>query len=667
MTVLAEAERAEASASRHPRLRPLPGLDGLRAIAVVAVIVYHLDPSWLPGGYLGVDVFFVISGYLITSLVLTEHRQHGTVDLLRFWRRRARRLLPAVIVMLAVVVTLSACFARDALGRLQPDVPASLLYVMNWRLAFGHDSYVASFGRPPLLQHLWSLAVEEQFYLVWPPVLLLLRRRLRRDAIALVALGGAGVSALLMALLYQPGDPSGVYFPTDTHAFGLLIGCALAASAPPSSMTAAVTVGARRVLDQAGAVALAGLLAGLILLGFDSSATYRGGMLGVDLVSAVAVATAAHPASRIGEVLGHPVLRWVGLRSYSLYLWHWPVFELLRPGSDLPWPVPVVDALRLGLTFAAAEASYRWVEQPWRQGRAGPALRAWLGRIDWWARVAVVAGPLAAVSVLLATAPGPDEPAVLAEGATPAAQDAPGTLTGPTRGRPVPVPPPDRSTTSVTATSPAPATTAPDPIAPPDPLPTDEPILAIGDSVMLAASPALSATFGPAITIDAAVGRQVYSGVARLQAYASAGALARYRTVVIDLGTNGRFTASQFDQIASILAGVPHVVFYDVHAARSWAAPDNTVIFDGVAQHPHQMSVVDWNVAAAAPGLLYPDGVHPDPAGAAMYARLLAQDLDAQAPEPAPTSVSPASIAAGPHRTTASTDSASTAPPAPLG
>ncbi|HET6963683.1 MAG TPA: acyltransferase, partial [Acidimicrobiales bacterium] len=421
MTITAGGPRVEAT--RPVRLRQLPGLDGLRAIAVVAVIVFHLDPHWLPGGYLGVDIFFVISGYLITALLLSEYQRTGHVGLRRFWGRRARRLLPALGVLLLAVVLLAACFARDALAAMRGDVPASIFYVLNWRLLFQHDSYAASFGRPPLLQHLWSLSVEEQFYLLWPPILLVLRRRLSRVQIAGVALAGAVLSGGLMAALFHPGgNPSAVYFGTETHAEGLLLGCALAAAVPPWRMTAAVAPAARRLLERAGMAAMLVVLAGLVVLGFNSSATYRGGMFLVDVATLVVVATVAHPASRLGEALGRQPFRWLGLRSYSLYLWHWPIFEMTRPGPDLSWSTVPDVLLRLALTAAAAELSYRYVERPWRDGRAQFALRVRLASMPRSQLAAVAAAPLALVAVVLATAPGPAEPAVLSEGATAAAR-----------------------------------------------------------------------------------------------------------------------------------------------------------------------------------------------------------------------------------------------------
>jgi peptidoglycan/LPS O-acetylase OafA/YrhL len=623
--------------ARPARLRQLPGLDGLRAIAVIAVIIYHLNPSWLRGGYLGVDVFFVISGYLITSLLLAEWSRSRRVALVAFWRRRARRLLPALAAVLVAVTLMASFAARDGLARLQGDLPASMFYVMNWRLLVHHDSYIASLGRPPLLQHLWSLSVEEQFYLLWPPVLILLRRRLTSGRLALVALSGAGVSALLMAVLFHSGgDPSGVYFGSETHAQGLLIGCALASAIPPWRMAATVPQGARRLLERSGLLGLAVVVAGLATLGFYSPATYRGGMLMVDLATAVVIATVAHPASRLGLALSRQPLRWAGQRSYSLYLWHWPIFEMTRPGIDVGatgWPVLLV---RLALTAGAAEVSYRYIEQPWRTGAAQAAIRKWVANTQPSRVAGALSVPVVVVVAVLATAPGEISPPILLQGATVAARISPQNQRPPTSNEREalqsrgggwsalrPAAPATSLATSLT-------TTAQPPPSPANPVAASEPILAVGDSVLLAASPALSAQFGSQITIDAAVGRQVSAGLQRLAEYRASGALAKYRTVMIDLGTNGAFAPAQFQQLVQLVAGVADVVIYDVHAARPWAATSNATISAGVAAHGSQMHLADWARAALDSSLLYPDGIHPDAAGSRVYSQLLMDSLSGQ-------------------------------------
>ena len=614
----------------HAKLRQLPGLDGLRAFAVLAVIVYHLNPRLLPGGFLGVDVFFVISGYLITALLLGELGRTGGLTLRRFWSRRARRLFPALAILLVAVTLLARLFATDALHRMQVDVVSAVFFVFNWRLVAQHDSYLGSLGRPPLLLHLWSLSVEEQFYLLWPVALLFLRRRVRQGAMVGIALGGAALSALLMAVLFKPGNPSAVYFGTETHAEGLMIGAALAVALPPWRMCSEVTPRARRLLERAGLGALAVVVAGAAFLGFNMPFTYRGGMLIVDLATAVLVATIAHPATRLGPAFARRPWRWLGLRSYSLYLWHWPIFQLIPSPSGGGIDAFLVGILRLLVMGLAADLSFRFVEQPWRTGRA----QAWL-RAAWASRrrrrfTPVLAVPFVTTSLLLATAPAaPYAPAILLEGSTTAARVSPvssiPTVTeqpsiGPWRTTTESVPP----TTSPAVTA-APTTTT-EPAAQYAAPPSDLPILAIGDSVLLAASPALQSVLGPAITVDAQVGRQVGAGLTRLAQYRSSGALSRYHTVLIDLGTNGAFEPAQFAQLLQLVAGVPHVVVFDIHADRPWVQVSNSTITTGVASRPAQTLLADWN-RSAGPALLYSDGIHPNSAGGRVYTQLLVSAL----------------------------------------
>src|SRR5215207_5907483 len=382
----------------------MPGLDGLRALAVIAVLLYHGGLTWIPGGFLGVEVFFVLSGYLITALLLAEWRAHGSVALKGFWLGRARRLLPALYLVLVVTLAYAVVFLPGEVAGLRGDVFAALGYVTNWYLIFGHESYFEAIGRPSLLKHLWSLAVEEQFYLLWPLVVAIAlsvgATRWRRRRVLALALAGAAASALLMALLYRPEmDPSRLYFGTDTRATGLLIGAALAVVWTPelrrtrSRVPSCPTVrcfGLERtwgrfrrqwgwtapvLLDALGLAAL-GTLAFLCLrLGEFDPPLYRGGLASVSLATAALIMALTHPQTRIGStLLGYWLLRWIGVRSYGIYLWHWPVFMVTRPGLDVPldgWPLL---ALRLAVTIVLADLSYRYVETPIRHGVMG---RAW--------------------------------------------------------------------------------------------------------------------------------------------------------------------------------------------------------------------------------------------------------------------------------------------------
>ncbi|HUC13190.1 MAG TPA: acyltransferase, partial [Acidimicrobiales bacterium] len=463
----------------------LPALDGLRGIGIAAVVVYHLDPTWLPGGYLGVDIFFVVSGFLITGLLFDLIGAGGPVGpaLRQFWARRARRLLPALVTFILCVALFASFFARDAIPILRADIPAALGFVANWQLLFHHDSYFESMGRPPLLLHLWSLGVEEQFYLAWPFVVLAVLRFARRPerAMSLVAGTGAAFSAFLMAAFFVPGhDPSSVYYDTFTHSSGLMIGAALAGAVhnrprllkptrPGGLPYSAPGAGPRA---WTGLVSLAGLATLLAIMGANTTFAYRGGIFLASALTGLALLVSLQRGI-VQKALGCRPLRYLGKRSYSLYLWHWPIICLTRPEVDLPisgWPLLLLRVTLIGL---AAEASYKLIEQPFRTGRAQAALRSLSG-----------AGRTAAVSsvglcgvtavVLLAAVNPPPLPASLLIGSTPAAratllplgQGATHGLTGRLAGS---LKPPTSTTAPPASTGPAtaaPGTTAPATTAP---------------------------------------------------------------------------------------------------------------------------------------------------------------------------------------------------------
>ena len=421
----------------------LRGLDGMRAIAVLAVVVYHAGLGGLSGGFLGVEVFFVISGFLITALLLAEHRTTGRIDPIGFWIRRARRLLPALFFLLAATLAFAVLVVPDEIARLRGDAIAAIAYVTNWHLIAGDQSYFESIGRPSLFVHLWSLAIEEQFYLLWPIVLGAVLLAGRRVALVMTVLGAAG-SAMWLALQFDPAsDPSRVYYGTDTRLTGLLVGAALAfVWIPPvptlpslrpglsrrqrrrilASVAEAGRWGSHRLgraLDLAALAALAGLGAFFVLADAFEPFLYQGGLAILAVLTAALVAAVVHPRAHVGRLLEISPLRWVGTRSYSIYLWHWPIFALTRPGLDVPFDAPVTLAIRLAITAVAAEVSYRFVEMPVRRGSLGRGW-AWLRasepasttRARRWS-AAPVAGALAAVlsivlvSVAIATPPPP--------------------------------------------------------------------------------------------------------------------------------------------------------------------------------------------------------------------------------------------------------------------
>lgn len=350
-----------------PRLPYLPALDGLRALAVIAVLFYHAGLRWMPGGFLGVAIFFTISGYLITSLLLAEWRETGRIILKNFWLRRARRLLPALFAVIILVLAYSVLFLPDEVASLRGDAAAAFGYSTNWYLIFSNKSYFETVGRPSMLRHLWSLAVEEQFYVLWPLAFVFAMRRWRERSVLAGVLVVALASAVLMGVLYQPDmDPSRVYYGTDTRAADILIGVALAFVWAPGRSDG---LGARLPLSAIGFTALAALLALCLKISEFDPFLYRGGFALTALITAVLIAASVHRKGRLVQrVLGCGFLRWVGLRSYGIYLWHWPVFMLTRPQLDTTLDGLPLLAVRFALTLILAELSYRLIETPIRSG-----------------------------------------------------------------------------------------------------------------------------------------------------------------------------------------------------------------------------------------------------------------------------------------------------------
>ncbi|MGN6242756.1 MAG: acyltransferase family protein [Motilibacteraceae bacterium] len=654
-----------------PRTARLAGLDGLRALAVAAVLAYHADPDRLPGGFLGVDVFFVVSGFLITTLLLGEHARSGRVDLPAFWLRRARRLLPALWAVLFVTTASLLVAWPQEVARVRADVLASLGYVTNWELLARHQSYFDAAGRPSAVQHLWSLAVEEQFYLLWPPVLVgLLALGRRRDVsrpgaglrrVGLVAAAGALASTALMAVLAARADvPYGSdgsreYFGTDTHAMGLMAGAALAAVRcgwrPRVTGTRARAAGwAADVLGGATLLAL-GVVAWRV--GEVSPGLYRhGGFLAVSLLAAAVVAAAARAGSRLGALLDRQPLRWVGQRSYGLYLWHWPVFVLTRPELDVPWGPGRTVVLRLAVTLALTEACYRWVERPVRAGALDPWLRAVARHLralvravplpglpataapprHGWRSAGVGAAGLAAV-VGVGAATAAARPVVSRAqqvlASRPMAELPTQTPTEPPTEPPVPTPTP---TTPTPVGPEATAPTAP-PAADRAPSTAGRPpaVSAVGDSVMSGAAAALSRAV-PGIRVDAEEGRQVRDAFAAVRALAARRALAP--VVVLHTGSNGPIKRSELEALLGELADRQRVVLVDDHVPRPWERPNEKVIAAAAAAHPNVV-VARWNALVSAhPDWLYDDGVHVRPEHQADYAALVAAAVAGPAVSP---------------------------------
>lgn len=640
------------------RIRYLPALDGLRGLAVLAVIGYHAELGWLPGGFLGVELFFVVSGFLITSLLLAELRSEGRIDLRRFWVRRARRLLPALALLLLVVAATVRLALPEEVARNRSGLLAAVTYVTNWELVWSGQSYFEAIGRPPLLQHLWSLGVEEQYYLLWPLLVAGLAALGGHRAVAVACAVGAVASTALMWLLVDPSAPSRVYYGTDTRAGGLLLGGLLAVTligirAPRPRPQV------RRAMDVVGGAALLGLLHLLVRTSEFDTRLYQGGFLRFAGVTALLLFVISVPGSIVARALAQPPLVWVGLRSYGLYLWHWPVFQLTRPQLDIALDGPALLALRLAITFALAEVSFQLVERPVREGWLGRRLQRERERAgSLWASSTVRlsgAGATLAVGLVVAgfvVTPAAPSDEVLAAAigiATPVtAERTPSTSTTTTAR-------PPRTTTTSAATAGGDAAaeadaTAPVPTAPPTTPPTTaapttttapvapygptaRPVHAVGDSVLLAASEAVTAAFGGSVTIDAVVGRQPGDGVAIVEAWAPAHPGV---DLVVSLGNNGILRDTDVDRIMAAAGPDRLVVFVNVAVPRRWEAPTNEVLAAEVAAHPNAL-LIDWHaLVAQQPGLLGRDRIHPAPAGDDAFASWVRAPFPNAPPPPVP-------------------------------
>jgi peptidoglycan/LPS O-acetylase OafA/YrhL len=596
---------------RDSRLPYMPGIDALRAIAVLAVFFYHVGAGWMPGGFLGVDVFFVISGYLITALLLSEFRKRDHISVIAFWLRRARRLLPAVAVMIAVTLIVAALLIPSDVNRLRGDGLASLLYVNNWHLILTHQSYFQSFGRPSLFRHLWSLSVEEQFYLLWPLLFAAGMTLFGRKRLLMGVIAGALLSTLLMIVLFDPFNTNRVFYGTDTRAVGLLVGVALALVWHPNDLRQ----GGRRagwLLDAIGVVALALILRDFFTVHDFEPSLYKGGFLLLAVFTGALVAALAHPAARLGRILGNAPLVWLGLRSYSFYLWHWPILMLTRPNLDVPLSGPFLVILQLGATLLLADLSYRYVEQPFRHRRDSASAPSWL-RVG---RPALAAGVLATVflvgySGLVSGGSGGVQPAT-ANGPKVVTTDTRQNIHGETKAP------------NLNVSSPSPAghpnrgSPAGHPKPPPPSTASAAPVLALGDSVMLGAATNLAHDLGGHVVVNAEEGRQATAYAPLIDYYRKRGQLPD--TVVIQLGNNGPVYSDQLNAIRQALAGVDHVYFVNVEVPRSWQSEVNGELSSFVDGWP-QAKVIDWYDTVQA-DMTY-DGIHLNPSGQTAYTNLL--------------------------------------------
>lgn len=664
---------AQAVSNARPRSRYIPALDGIRTFAVIAVVLYHLNLTWAQGGLLGVTVFFVLSGYLITRLLLNEFSQTGRIDLKSFWLRRVRRLVPAIVTVVLVTCALCTIFNHVMLTKMRPDILPSLLFFNNWWQIIQNVSYFDALGDPSPLTHFWSLAIEEQFYLVWPPVLfLLLHLGIKKRPLRRVVLGLAAVSALAMALLYNPAvDPSRLYYGTDTRVFSLLLGAWLAfipegsmhprelvrllglsrllpgkdekavaadgASLEASDAAAGVAVAplsadgssaargkapasgalaalSRHAVDIIGLIGLAGLVLMVVFTNGYTAFQYQGGTLMCSVFTVMLIMAAVQPEGMVARAFSFAPLVWLGKRSYSIYLWHYPLLLLMNPVADVndtPWWLMIIQVL---VVLAAAEFSYRFIETPFRKGALGKVIaRVRAGKVSVPALVRTRPVPVVAAAAVALVAVGglifvpntsalSDEgAALLTQGGTVGAQgEGDGQPSSGSDGTPVA----DNGDDAGDGDFPA----------------GSYDIVMIGDSVSLRAVDTFGSTF-PHGHIDAAKSRQFSAGIEAYRSYVDQNLAGK--VAVFALGTNGLVTDEQIDELMSLVGDKRKAVFVNTRSPQPWVGATNEAI--GRAPERYQnASVVDWyGYSAGRNDLFDGDGTHLNSQGAQEYINLI--------------------------------------------
>lgn len=585
--------------------RYIPSLDGLRTLAVLAVIAYHMNIPWMIGGLAGVTIFFVLSGYLITSLLVAEWERAKTIDLPQFWLRRVRRLFPAIVTAILATAALCTLFNHELLTKMRPDIIPSLLFFNNWWQIFQDVSYFEALGAPSPLTAFWSLAIEEQFYLVWPVALLIAfklgakRKHIVRAIIVLIV-----VSSVEMALLYDPNvDPSRVYYGTDTRAFSLLVGALLAFLWPSADLgmhgARAIDKRTRMVLDGVGIAALAGLLLMLMFASGFSPFPYRGGMLITSLLTAVLIAVLVHPDSMLARVFAFSPLVWIGKRSYGMYLWHYPILLLMIPratASETPW---WMLAAAFAVIIAVSAVSYAFIEDPIRKGALGRIageIRSGASTVADVAREHAVQ-IACAIAITVVGLGGivfvPPTHAMEGADALKEAEEQQG----------------DPSQAIVEE-------------------PAEEPytVLLIGDSVSVRAIPHFEEQF-PGGHIDAAVSRQLYTGLQVYEYYANEGIVGD--VVVFALGTNGVATGEQLDDLIAAVGSDKSIYLVNTRSPQPWMSTTNQALADAVARYGN-VYLIDWySYSDGRDDLFDGDGTHLTEDGAQLYVALIRDTIAA--------------------------------------
>lgn len=575
----------------------IPAIDGLRAIAVIAVMLYHLGLSWIPGGFLGVDLFFVISGYVITRLLLDSIQERGGLDLREFYLARIRRLLPALLFMIILSSIIIGIWAPDTTKKFFTDAPFSIFGGMNWWLVFNQQDYFENAGRPPLLQHTWSLAVEAQFYLIWPLILLVILKYFGKKRIPAAALAIATFSGIaLMFLSFQLDNSntagvSHIYFGTDTHSIGLFLGAALAVSWIPQNFNLKVSRRAQDFIDGIGIFGFLGIISTFLLIDESDPALYKLAFPLAGIFGTAILVSIVHPASRFAPLLRNRALLWIGERSYAIYLWHWVIFKIMRPQVDIAGEDWALFALRILLVFALADISLRLVELPFRSGAVAFWLKGMKYRTpDVRKRQKQLVFFIPALFISLS--------AYISFGAVIEIQEKNQALQE-----------------SLKQASEKPV----------KPLLNEaEPgIWLTGDSVILGIRYELERSY-PISLVNARVGRQAPE---LLEVINKDQPTVVGSKIVFNLGNNNSLTRDQVVAIFEAVKAAPQRIIINTAVPRPWKDVNNSLIREVAANYPNTF-IVPWDqISQGHPEYFAPDGIHLLPTGAKAYVSAISKYL----------------------------------------
>ncbi|PTM24958.1 acetyltransferase [Lactobacillus sp. PFC-70] len=628
--------------ANHKR-RYITGFDGLRTLAVLGVIIYHLVPSSLQGGYLGVPIFFLISGYLVTYLLIQEFETHDRINIKSFYERRVKRLYPALVTMLLGTTAYITLFQRSLLVNIRGTVTTNLLYVYNWFEINHGQSYFDRFNGESPFTHLWTLSIEGQFYLVWPLVvlaLLLLVRNKFRSMLILLAL--AVVSAVAMALLFDPNNLNRVYYGTDTRMFAILIGAGMAFIWPAYKLRDDISSAHRMLLDAAGLISLVAVIYMFFTMNGQAPSTYRGGMFWFTILSAVLVGTVAHPGSDMNRILSNPLFDYVGKRSYGIYLYQFPVMIFYEARVKNIGNHPLINSIiEVILIMLVTEASYRWIENPLRRYQYRNTFRD-LKRIlsnPGSHRIASTISVLSAICLVLTMTGFVQQPAAPKQTAlqktitkrqseaqkknAAAAKKQRELAAAESKEK-------HDKAVAYAKLSKADKATAKYYFLNADELNTSKntPLTAIGDSVLLDDSGDLQKVF-PGAVVDGQVGRQASAMPGVISSLSQRGQLAK--NVLVNIGTNGTITQDNADQIIHGLGPDRQIFWVTAHVpTREWQGQVNAMIHKTAKKYKN-VHVIDWYTTAKGQSSWFVnDDVHPNNTGNRHFTSLIAKTITKQ-------------------------------------